>query len=366
MDFANATALATTSPMTNQTTNLRTSDFDYFLPQELIASAPVSPRDSARLLHVESDGLSDHHVRDLSELLRADDFLVVNDTKVIPARLFGKRGEVNVEVFLNRKLRLGTWSALARPGKRLRVGDTIKFASNFSAEIIEKHEGGEIVVRFPISDEEFMPLLMRYGHTPLPPYIKRPEGDTEEDRARYQTMFARREGAVAAPTAGLHFTPELFEKFSAKGIEWEKVTLHVGAGTFLPVKAEKLSEHVMHAEWGDITEAAANKINEAKKAGRRIVSIGTTPLRLLETAAEDNGQLAPFSGETSIFIYPGYRFRAVDALITNFHLPKSSLFMLVSAFAGLKRMRSAYEHAIAERYRFYSFGDASLLEKHHD
>lgn len=349
--------------MTNNPTHWRASDFDYFLPQELIASAPVSPRDSARLLHVQKDGLKDNHVHDLPELLRAGDLLVINDTKVIPARLFGKRGEVNVEVFLNRKIRLGTWSALARPGKRLRVGDTIKFAPNFFAEVMEKNEGGEIIVRFPIGDEEFMPLLMRHGHTPLPPYIKRPSGDTDEDKTRYQTIYAEREGAVAAPTAGLHFTQFLFEKLAAKGIEWEKVTLHVGAGTFLPIKAENLSEHKMHAEWGEITESTANRINEAKKMGRRIVSVGTTPMRLLETAVDDHGMLKRFAGETSIFIYPGHRFKAVDALITNFHLPKSSLFILVSAFAGVKRMRNAYEHAIAQRYRFYSYGDASLLEK---
>jgi S-adenosylmethionine:tRNA ribosyltransferase-isomerase len=296
-------------------------------------------------------------------LLRAGDLLVLNDTKVIPARLFGTRGKGRVEVFLHKKTGLGEWLAFARPFKRLHEGDKIAFANDFGAEIKKKLQDGEVVVKFDCDDATSIRLLNTYGSVPLPPYIKRPKGPLEDDRANYQTVYAQKEGAVAAPTAGLHFTPELLTQLDERGIDRVTLTLHVGAGTFLPVKADYVRDHVMHAEWGKITNKVAATINEARQQGRRIVAVGTTSLRLLESAVDDEGIVHPFSGETSIFIHPGYRFRAVDALMTNFHLPKSTLFMLVSAFAGLERMKSAYEHAITNNYRFYSYGDATLLEK---
>ncbi len=341
------------------------ADFDFHLPEESIAAQPVTPRDASKLLHVCGVTLSDYHVFDLPSLLREGDLLVLNDTRVIPARLWGRRKSVKVEVLLNKEecALSGVWSALARPGKRLKIGDEIVFEDNFTATIADKREGGEILIRFNVSRESLFVLLHQHGHVPLPPYIKRPQGDTPEDRTRYQTVYAQREGAVAAPTAGLHFTPELFSALEAKGITRQPITLHVGAGTFLPVKAERVADHVMHAEWGEITPDAAATINKAKKEGRRIVAVGTTSLRLLESAADEEGTIQPFCGDTSIFITPGYRFRAVDAMLTNFHLPKSTLFMLVAALAGLDNMRAAYAHAIDNNYRFYSYGDACLLEK---
>jgi len=346
-------------------TDWRLSDFDYELPPERIAAEPAKPRDRARLLHVRLDGFGDHHVYELADLLRPNDLLVINDTKVIPARLYGARGGVKVEVLLHKKDdTTGTcWLVLAKPGKRLRLGDVINFAPDFSATVLEKREEGEILLRFLCDDATLLKLLERYGHVPLPPYIKRPQGDTAEDHENYQTVYAKREGAVAAPTAGLHFTPELFAKLDAKGIERVTVTLHVGAGTFLPVKVDRIRDHVMHAEWGEVSAAAAEKINAAREGGRRIVAVGTTALRVLETAANDKGFVNLFTAETSIFIYPGYRFKCVDALMTNFHLPKSTLLMLVSAFAGFERIREAYAHALAQKYRFYSYGDAMLLDR---
>lgn len=343
----------------------RLADFDFYLPEERIAAFPVEPRDHARLLHVKGPHLDDRHVYDLPSLLREGDLLVMNDTKVIPARLFGLRGDVRIEVMLNKR-ETGDgeqWSALARPGKRLREGQRIVFAPDFEAEILSKKDGGEILVRFNKEKDAFLAALHAHGHVPLPPYIKRPDGDTPEDKTRYQTVYAKQEGAVAAPTAGLHFTPDLFAKLEAKGIERTTVTLHVGAGTFLPVKTERVAEHKMHAEWGEITPYTTSLINKVKKEGRRIIAVGTTSLRLLESAVDEEGQLHPFCGETSIFITPGYRFRAIDGMLTNFHLPKSTLFMLVSALAGLDTMRAAYAHAIENNYRFYSYGDATLLEK---
>ncbi|NTU76326.1 MAG: tRNA preQ1(34) S-adenosylmethionine ribosyltransferase-isomerase QueA [Alphaproteobacteria bacterium] len=347
----------------SQQKNWRTSDFDFALSPKRIAAEPVTPRDHARLLHVRDAALGDHRVFDLPDLLQPNDLLVINDTKVIPARLYGLRGEVKVEILLHKRQNAHEWLTFARPAKRLRPGDEIVFADALRADVIGKTDDGEVLLSFPVSETELFALLHRHGHVPLPPYIKRPHGDTEEDRLNYQTVYAQREGAVAAPTAGLHFTPELLEKLKNKGIETATVTLHVGGGTFLPVKTERLADHVMHAEWGEITPAAAEKINAARHQERRIVAVGTTSLRILETAANKNGQIYPFSGETSIFITPGYRFKIVDALMTNFHLPKSTLFMLVSAFAGVETMREAYAHAIANAYRFYSYGDATLLEK---
>ncbi len=365
------------------------SDFDFHLPEERIAAHPASPRDSAKLLHVRGSVIADRHVTDLPDLLREGDVLVFNDTKVVPARLLGLRGAVRIEVLLNKPYvsvapaQAGApfglnenkrdarfrehdeclWSALAKPGKRLKVGDTIAFAPDFSAEVLEKREGGEILIRFNVAPEALFAQLEKHGHIPLPPYIKRPDGDTPEDRERYQTVYAQKKGAVAAPTAGLHFTPDLFAKLDAKGIRRETVTLHVGAGTFLPVKTERVADHVMHAEWGEIAPETAARLNAAKKEGRRIIAVGTTSLRLLESAADANGLIRPFSGETAIFITPGYRFKIVDAMMTNFHLPKSTLFMLVCALAGMDNMKAAYAHAITSGYRFYSYGDSSFLEK---
>jgi S-adenosylmethionine:tRNA ribosyltransferase-isomerase len=341
--------------------DLRTSDFDFDLPPEFIAQTPVEPRDRAKLLHVGAR-LSDRHVYDLPGLLRAGDVLVLNDTKVIPARLYGKRGEVEIEILLHKKQTPQTWLAFAKPGKRLKVGDKIVFAPDFSAEVLEKREDGEVLLSFAVADKQLFALLEKHGHAPLPPYIKR-EKNNPDDRARYQTVYATREGAIAAPTAGLHFTPELFAKLAARGIECANVTLHVGAGTFLPVKADHVKDHVMHAEWGEIAPGIAAYLNKVHGEGRRIVAVGTTSLRLLEAAADAQGIIRPFKGETDIFITPGYRFCAVDALFTNFHLPKSTLFMLACAFAGMERMRAAYEHAKTSGYRFYSYGDACLLEK---
>jgi len=344
--------------------DLLTSDFDFDLPQERIAQQPVEPRDHARLLHVTPRKLNDHHVYDLPDLLHPGDLLVMNDTRVIPARLYGLRGNVEIEVLLHKKRIGGIWVAFARPGKRLAVGDEIIFAEGFSAKVQHKHENGEILIRFSVESEILPELLNLYGEPPLPPYIKRETSDAaRKDKARYQTVYAARDGAVAAPTAGLHFTPELFAKLDEKNIRRAMVTLHVGAGTFLPVKTERVKDHMMHSEWGEITASTADEINKARQEGRRIVAVGTTSLRLLESAADEKGVIHPFSRETDIFVTPGYRFKAVDVLLTNFHLPKSTLFMLVCAFAGTSRMREAYSHAITHDYRFYSYGDAMLVEK---
>lgn len=340
---------------------MQLSDFGYDLPPARIATAPARPRDSARLLHVTQAALHDHIVRDLPSLLRPDDLLVVNDTKVIPAQLSARRGEAKIGITLDRRLDDGAWRVLLRNAKRVKQGDLLEIDPDFSARVEAMLEGGAALLRFTADD--FYAALARSGALALPPYIARPDGITEQDKADYQTLFAAHEGAVAAPTAGLHFTPELLAALEARGIEMAKVTLHVGAGTFLPVRVEVVEEHKMHAERGFITEATAARINEAKAAGRRIIPIGTTALRLLESAATDEGVLTPFDSETDIFIYPGYRFKIADALFTNFHLPHSTLLMLVSAFAGLERIKSAYDHAIANEYRFYSYGDACLLER---
>ena len=344
---------------------MKLSDFDFSLPPELIAQVPVEPRDASRLLHVPAGELpfGDKLFCDLPSLLREGDVLVFNNTKVIPARLTGKRGEAQVEVTLHRSLGTHAWDAFAKRSKRLKVGDVITFAEpSFSAEVTAKHEGGRIEIRFHCEPEALFPLLERYGQMPLPPYIKR-EDKRAEDSQSYQTIYAQREGAVAAPTAGLHFTPEVMDALAAKGIRSHYVTLHVGGGTFLPVKSENIEEHQMHSEWIDISGETAQAINTAKAEGRRIVAVGTTSLRSLESAADAQGMLHPMQGDTDIFITPGYRFRMVDALVTNFHLPKSTLFMLVSAFCGRERMQAAYAHAIAQGYRFFSYGDSSLLER---
>lgn len=340
---------------------MQLSEFGYELPPERIATAPARPRDAARLLHVAADGLHNHIVRDLPALLRPDDLLVVNDTKVIPAQLTARRGEAKIGITLDRRLDDGSWHVLLRNSKRVKQGDNLVIDPAFSAEVMEMEAGGAAILRFTADD--FYAALARSGALALPPYIARPEGITEQDKSDYQTLFAAHEGAVAAPTAGLHFTPELLDALAARGIEMAKVTLHVGAGTFLPVRVETIEEHKMHAERGYITEATAARINAAKSAGRRIIPIGTTALRLLESAATAQGVLKPFDSETEIFIYPGYRFKIADALFTNFHLPHSTLLMLVSAFAGTERIKAAYAHAIASGYRFFSYGDACLLER---
>jgi S-adenosylmethionine:tRNA ribosyltransferase-isomerase len=339
---------------------MRLSDFDFDLPAERIALRPARPRDSARLLVVRQAEASDHSVRDLPDLLEAGDVLVFNDTKVIPAQLEGRRGEASIGATLHKREGPREWLAFLRNAKRVRPGDTIEFGERVSASLVEKHDDGVGLLHFH-GEEPVELLLERAGRMPLPPYIASRRAVDEADRSDYQTMFAREDGAVAAPTAALHFTPELLEALEARGVGREVLTLHVGAGTFLPVKSERIDEHKMHAEWGRIEAATAERLNAARAEGRRLIAVGTTSLRLLESAADDGGAIHPFEGDTAIFITPGYRFKAIDGLITNFHLPKSTLFMLVSALIGLDAMKSAYAHAVAEKYRFYSYGDASLL-----
>ncbi|WP_374384420.1 tRNA preQ1(34) S-adenosylmethionine ribosyltransferase-isomerase QueA [Dongia sp.] len=348
---------------------MRLSDFDFDLPPDRIALHPVEPRDAARLLHVQGHGLSDRIVRDLPDLLREGDVLVSNDTKVIPAQLEGRRGEARIEVTLltevpaqNSDKNTVNWWAFARPGKKLRLGEEVAFAPDFRAIVREKAEDGQVRLDFGTDEPTFGANLARHGWMPLPPYIRKSRAVERRDDADYQTIFAAREGAVAAPTAGLHFTPDLLALLTAKGIEQQRVTLHVGAGTFLPVKVDDVAAHKMHAEYGEVSAATAEAVNRARADGRRIVAVGTTSLRLLESAARA-GRLLPFADSTDIFITPGFKFQIVDLLMTNFHLPKSTLFMLVSAFAGRERMKAAYAHAIAEGYRFFSYGDASLLER---
>ncbi len=356
---------------------MRVDQFDFDLPDENIALRPLSPRDQARLLVVRPDGtpvLEDARVCNLPSFLKAGDALVFNDTKVIPAQLEGVRlregaERTPVSATLHMRVDASRWKAFARPGKRIKLGDRIEFGHSgnacllgtLSAVIEEKGEAGEVTLRFDFSGSALDEAIATVGHIPLPPYIASKRDEDEKDRTDYQTMYAKEEGAVAAPTAGLHFTPDLFARLDTAGIERHFVTLHVGAGTFLPVKAEDTADHKMHHEIGQVSRATASALNAVKARGGRIVSVGTTSLRLLESATSEAGEILPWSGATDIFITPGYRFRAVDVLMTNFHLPKSTLFMLVSAFAGLDTMRAAYAHAIADGYRFYSYGDASLL-----
>ena len=340
---------------------MRVDLFDFELPPERIALRPARPRDAARMLVVEGERpFADRHVRDLPQLLRAGDVLVFNDTRVIPAQLEGRRGDARIGATLHKRLDLRRWQAFIRNAKRLKPGDTVEFGRGVSALAEERHADGSFTLAFA-GDEPVEALLERAGTMPLPPYIAGKRATDEADRADYQTMFAREEGAVAAPTAALHFTPELIAALDSAGIARETLTLHVGAGTFLPVKAEDTESHAMHAEWGRIDAATAERLNDARSAGGRLIAVGTTSLRLLESAAREDGTIAPFEGDTAIFITPGYRFKAVDGLMTNFHLPKSTLFMLVSALIGRERMLAAYAHAIAEEYRFYSYGDSSLL-----
>ena len=342
---------------------LKTADFDFPLPPDRIAQHPAKPRDSARLLVVGA-GLQDRTIRDLPDLLQPGDLMIANDTKVIPAQLEGRKGEAKIEVTLIRRSPddARAWETLAKPGKKLKVGDVVTFDACLGATVISKAESGESALRFDCAETEVMAALHRIGAMPLPPYIRKLRAVSAEDDADYQTIFAAREGAVAAPTAGLHFTPALLDALAKRGVVQARVTLHVGAGTFLPVKVDDIDSHRMHAEWGEVSAATAEAFNRARAEGRRIIAVGTTSLRLLESAIDAEGKLQPFSRETDIFIYTGKTVRSADLLLTNFHLPKSTLFMLVCAFAGTEKMRAAYQHAIDTGYRFFSYGDACLLE----
>ena len=353
---------------------MRTAHFDFELPPGRIALRPASPRDSARLLVMRNGIFDDRKVRDLPELLEPGDQVVVNDTKVIPATLHGRRlgrggAEPAIEATLHQRLDGSRWHAFAKPARKLEVGDVVRFGEEgkvcflgqLDATVEAKRKGGEVTLSFAFHGPVLDQAIEERGDMPLPPYIASRRPPDERDRGDYQTLFACHEGSVAAPTAGLHFTDGLVGALTARGIGLHKVTLHVGAGTFLPVKAADTADHRMHAEHGSVSAATAQALNDARAAGGRIVAVGSTSLRLIETAADERGRLHPFEGETALFITPGYRFRAVDVLLTNFHLPRSTLFMLVAAFAGLDTMRRAYAHAIAANYRFYSYGDACLL-----
>lgn len=353
---------------------MRTDLFDFDLPEDLIALHPARPRDAARLLVVQPDAsFVDKGVRDLSEFLKPGDALVFNDTRVMPVQLSGTRtrddGTVAVDVTLIERLDESRWQAFAKPGRRLRPGDVIRFGEEgrvcyqdvLNATVEEKFEDGRVTLLFNLHSAYLDAAIAERGEMPLPPYIAGKRKADESDRTDYQTIYSQKDGAVAAPTAGLHFTPELFGALEARGVSCHFVTLHVGAGTFLPVKVEKTEDHIMHTEWGEVSPETAEALMAVRQNGGRIVAVGTTSLRLLESAADESGHIGAFSGDTGIFITPGYSFKAVDALMTNFHLPRSTLFMLVAAFAGLDTMKNAYAHAVYEGYRFYSYGDASLL-----
>ena len=339
---------------------MRVDLFDFDLPTDRIALRPARPRDSARLLSVRGSEFADHVFSDLPQLLRAGDVLVFNDTKVIPAQLEGKRGDATIGATLHKREGPREWRAFLRNSKRAKDGEVIEFGAGVAASVSDKAEDGSALLHFH-GHEPVELLLERAGTMPLPPYIASKRPADESDRDDYQTMFARQDGAVAAPTAALHFTPALLDALDARGIGRETLTLHVGAGTFLPVKADDTSDHKMHSEWGRIEDTTAARLNAARRAGGRLISVGTTSLRLLESATGEDGMIRPFEGDTAIFITPGYRFKAIDGLITNFHLPKSTLFMLVSALMGIDVMKSAYAYAIDTGYRFYSYGDGSLL-----
>lgn len=350
--------------------------FDFELDRELIAKQPISPRDHSRLLDLsEDDTIKDRNFYDIVKILRPGDVMVFNDTKVIPARLYGKRGEASVEVTLYHPDDGISWHAFIKNAKRLHIGDTIRFYtteicaedSDFSAQVINKNEEDGVLIKFSCDADSLGSFLEKYGSMPLPPYIKREKPSSGlwnpyNDKEDYQTVYAKNEGAVAAPTAGLHFTDSLLNEIDSLGVKRVFLTLHVGAGTFLPVKTDDTENHKMHAEYGIISEQTAHIINQAKKEGRRIIAVGTTSVRLLESAADNQGILHPFCGETNIFITPGYKFKIIDMIVTNFHLPKSTLFMLICAIAGTERMKQAYQYAMQEKYRFYSYGDSSILK----
>ncbi|MBL4612876.1 MAG: tRNA preQ1(34) S-adenosylmethionine ribosyltransferase-isomerase QueA [Emcibacter sp.] len=335
--------------------------FDFELPKKLIALRPARTRDGARFLVVQKNDIQDKHVTDLCDYLQAGDVLVFNDTRVIPARLTGKRRDAKIEVTLHMNDGNGLWKAFARPAKKLKVDDIINFSGGLAATVIRKGDAGEVSLQFNCQGDDLRSALDVAGVMPLPPYIASQRPVDAQDLIDYQTIYSKKEGAVAAPTAGLHFTESLLKKISDKQVKSVHVTLHVGAGTFLPVKVDDTRDHKMHSEWGEIDAQAADILNQAHREGKRIIAVGTTSLRLLESATDEAGLIHPFSDSTDIFITPGYKFRAVDMLMTNFHLPRSTLFMLVSAFAGYDTMTAAYAHAIEQDYRFYSYGDSSLL-----
>lgn len=356
---------------------MKTDLFDFDLPSDRIALRPASPRESAKLLVVQpgqAEPLRDRTVTDLPDLLEPGDCLVVNDTRVIAARLKGRRigrGELEptIEATLHKRVDGSTWRAFILGAKKVQVGDTLRFGDEgqvcflgeLDAQVSEKHEGGEVTISFSFYGPVLDQAIAERGEMPLPPYIASKRPIDAQDKADYQTVFAREDGSVAAPTAGLHFTPDLLARLQARGIGVHRVTLHVGAGTFLPVKTDDTEDHAMHAEFGSVSAETAAALNEARAKGGKTVAVGSTALRLLESAAADDGTLKSFAGETSIFITPGYRFKTVDRMLTNFHLPRSTLFMLVAAFSGLETMQQAYKHAIDSGYRFYSYGDACLL-----
>ncbi len=350
---------------------MRVDDFDFNLPESAIALEPARPRDSARMLHIKDNAFVDKTIRDLPNILRDGDLLIVNDTKVIPAQLKGMRPardslgrDVSVDVTLHKNMPSDEgqlWRSFIRPAKRMQVGDHIHFGENFSAKIIAR-DGAEASLLFDMKPHDFREALLVNGVPPLPPYIARKRGVRACDHEDYQTYFAKAEGSVAAPTAGLHFTDQLIASLAAKNVQIETITLHVGAGTFLPMMVDNTKDHIMHSEWGQITKDQAGRINKVREGGGRAVAVGTTSLRLLESAVDQAGKIQPFSDETDIFITPGYEFRAVDGLITNFHLPRSTLFMLVCAMAGMNTMKGAYDHAVKTGYRFYSYGDACFIE----
>lgn len=341
------------------------SDFDFELPAEAIAQKPADPRESARLLYPQGVSFTDHLIADLPDLLRAGDLLVVNNTRVIPAQLTGRKGEGRIRFTLHKREASDSWQAFAKPAKKCTPGTMIAFEEGLSAEVTEKLEDGAVNLRFNRSGTALDAAIEAVGAMPLPPYIKRHDGPDDADKQDYQTVFAQHTGAVAAPTAGLHFTEGLKQRLIEKGVCFSEVTLHVGAGTFLPVKVEAIHAHQMHSEWGEVSAEVVTSIKQTKARGGRIICVGTTSLRILEAAYQAHGELLPFTGETDIFITPGYQFGVVDMLLTNFHLPRSTLLMLVSAFSGHKQILSAYHHAIEKGYRFFSYGDACLLSCMH-
>jgi len=336
--------------------------FDFDLPKEYIAHKPVKPRDCSKLLDLRNDVFVDRFFKDLPYILNPGDLLIVNDTRVIPARLFGFRTKAKIEITLHKQISLDTWLAFAKPAKRLKNNNIIIFEKNFNAKVIEKKADGEVVLEFNIKGNELLQAIHKNGFVPLPPYIKRDNNSNEDDKNNYQTIYAKNEGAVAAPTAGLHFTDEVLSNLKKNSVSLKMVTLHVGAGTFLPVKVDDTRDHKMHSEFGYIDKKTADLINITKKKGQNVIAVGTTVLRLLETATGKDGIIRPFNGETNIFITPGYKFNSANILLTNFHLPKSTLFMLVSAFAGLDKMQKAYSYAKLNKYRFYSYGDCCILK----
>lgn len=347
---------------------MKLSDFDFDLPEALIATRPVKPRPSAKMLVAQGARTEDLHVYDLPDLLRAGDRLILNNTKVIPARLFGRRlreteqglVEAKVEITLLEPTAQGGWRALAKPLRKLKAAEEIVFSDDLSARVQALGQG-EVTLDFNLSGDDFDAALAQAGAMPLPPYIAAKRPADAQDKDDYQTVFARHSGAVAAPTASLHFDADLLDKLRARGVQFTEVTLHVGAGTFLPVKVDDIATHKMHAEWGEVTAQAAAEMNQTRAAGGRVIPVGTTALRLIESAAQNDGTMLAWQGETDIFITPGYQFKITDALMTNFHLPKSTLLMLVSALMGMDRMRQVYDHAVRNNYRFFSYGDASLL-----